>query len=761
MPASQTTIRDVPARQRSLPSIDKDVVRIPVVTDWGPMQEATVCVDLDDYIRRFGEGYLAGYYSALAVKEMFAGGTRKIVATRICHQTGASPASAAKATATAQTGATSPGHATLLSSLIGPYAMAHGMTLIGRVDSSNPADNQTATITALAAVLENGADELFALVNGQVLTVKVDRGAEQSIAFLTAEFADIGAATAEEVAAVVNAKITGAQATVTSAGKRVTITSDRKGTGSYIEVTGGAANGVLSFSTSETSTTASNVSNANSVPVAELKTILEAAWTHGSGVTVSSVGGAVQIVSDTTGASSSIICVSTSTGDTACGLDNSTHTGATGVAADTLRIDAKYYGVKGDTISYLVFSASSGDASRFDLVIYAGGVYKETFDNVTMDTADDRYVQDIVNTIPGYSDWVAAIDLSAVGTPTQRRPADTGTRAVPAPVTLSGGNNGLTSIDENDFVGNSIYGTGLYAFDLLPQDGDLLVCPDCTTVAFQKSATARCEFDWMGKCIFVPDFAASLSYTDAAVHAVQVDASEARTGFVWPWPLVANPDKAVYGPAETMAMPFSALYVGRMARNTQAYEKDVWTQPGNQIYGLLSNAVGLASKESLRKGVRDYLAGFQINSLVQGKTQAGSFGVWVDDVQSGKVGGNWESVGEIRGVAHVRKVIELYMETRRTQGNSEDSRWEDKYTIEAYLLGWCMLGVYATKDASQAFYVNTDPLGQGINNPIEQAAKRYHLLVAQATAAPARFVDLQFTRDTRAVESFIRQKMAS
>jgi len=227
-------------------------------------------------------------------------------------------------------GAASAVKAAVLGGVAGPWALEHGGTLVGSVDR---AGNQTATIAAIAATLQNGADETFALANEQTLTVKIDRGAVQTITFLTGEFVDIGAATAEEVAAVIAAKILGAQVSVTAVGARVTITSDTKGTDSYIEVTGGTANVALQFPIVETATTASNVADVNEVTAGELETILEAAWTNSSGVAVTSVGGALRIESNLAGASSYIQVIAASTLDDELGLDNVEHQGSDGTGA--------------------------------------------------------------------------------------------------------------------------------------------------------------------------------------------------------------------------------------------------------------------------------------------------------------------------------------------------------------------------------------------------------------------------------------------
>lgn len=93
-----------------------------------------------------------------------------------------------------------------------------------------------------AASVLSGNAEPFDLTDGDTITIKVDDGSGQTATFNTGDFADINAATAAEVAAVLNTDITGinASAVTTDGGKiHVEIKSDTTGASSSIEITGG------------------------------------------------------------------------------------------------------------------------------------------------------------------------------------------------------------------------------------------------------------------------------------------------------------------------------------------------------------------------------------------------------------------------------------------------------------------------------------------------------------------------------------------
>ena len=118
-------------------------------------------------------------------------------------------------------------------------------------------DIQSMFLDKRPVTVTSGNTELFALSNGQTLTVKVDgQTTPQTVTFSTGDFIDIGNALASEVAAVLTTQLASPAATGGSPGGAVTITSD---TGGTIEVTGGTSNAVLGFPTSFTPAGTSNI----------------------------------------------------------------------------------------------------------------------------------------------------------------------------------------------------------------------------------------------------------------------------------------------------------------------------------------------------------------------------------------------------------------------------------------------------------------------------------------------------------------------
>ena len=107
------------------------------------------------------------------------------------------------------------------------------------------------------------------------------------------------------------------------------------------------------------------------------------------------------------------------------------------------------------------------------------------------------------------------------------------------------------------------------------------------------------------------------------------------------------------------------------------------------------------------------------------------------------------------------KTFEAFLETERTQTMSEDWRRMIGTAFSAKLEQWTSAGVFASKKASEAFYVNTDPKGENLNNPLIQKDEKFRAVVAIAVGEAGRFMEITFTKDDRAVESFIQQQMAA
>ena len=734
--ASKTVIQEEEPRIRSVPALLTAVCAMVGVTERGPFAPTRV-TSFEEYVRLYG-GFTTDSEVALSAQGFFENGGQFLTVKRIVHLTDitdeATKTSAA-ATLNLNTAAASPSAGTVLATNSAPFDLEPGDTLVIDVDAGGSA---TATFDATAETLTSANTETYALSNGQTLTIEIDGGSAQTVTFLTGEFVSIGAATAAEVAAVINAKLSGASAG-TSAGA-VTITSDTRGTSSSVDVTGGTASAAFAFPASSGGT--GDVADIDAVTFAEIKSVVEA---DVAGMTVTDEGGGQpRFSSNTTGASSSIHIVATSTADDELGLDNAVHSGSSGAAVATITVDGKTDGTYANTISVEVASATSGDADRFNLVVIDDGVIKEVFPNLSMTTTDDNYVEKIVNGDPGVgSDLIAVTDLSA-GTPPANLPA-TGTFGP-----LTGGDDGLTSLADTDFTGSAAGNTGLRALDLV-DDITILTVPGQATSAIQNAMITYAETTRSKSMIAVLDpptgSTASSMITYVETTANLIGSSE-HAAIYWPRVQVQNPSTAVYGDVDRIVAAPSGLIAGVYARTDAAQDGGIYRPPAGVDRGQLRGVLGFeggVSSEALDEAKRDLVYPKRINPL----TSETGVPPYIDGTRTLKGDGNFPTIAERRGVIFIEQSIKKALNFARHSNNNAELRASVTRTVTTFLLTQMNVGAFRTRDPATAFEVD---FGEGLNPPSSVLAGKLVGRIGLATNKPVDFVILKFAQDVRALE---------
>lgn len=738
--ASKIIVVEEEPRIRSLPALPTAVLGIVGITERGPMGTAKLVTSFDEFIRYFG-GDFANSYTVHAVRGFFQNGGQFLYVVRTCHYSNPDvPGSktSAASTLTLKTPATGPTSGYHTGSVVGPWDLDESLSawdLKLVIDGVGPT---TASFTATAAERENGVDETFALNDGDVLTVKIDGEAtEQTITFLAGEFVNIALATAQEVVDVLNAKLMRAHATVTGGGKRVTITSDRKGTTSGVNVTGGTANVALQFTTGNVAG-GGNVQNIEAVSLLEVKTIVEAAV---AGCTVSNDTGRCRITSNTTGLSSSVQVHATSISDGAFGFDNAVHSGSTGAALDTLRLDGKYDGSYGDRLKHRITDATSGTASEFNLIVEDGGVAVETWPNLTMDDTLDNFIEKVLNNEDTGSRLVTATDLDAVA-PLSGRPAN----GLYGPMT--GGDDGLTGLNDNDFIGSAVGKTGIRALDTAPEV-TLLNIPDRPTPAVHQAMYQYSELvrDRAIYCLWDPPSGSSATgiITYFEVTAALLNATE-MGDMSWPWVKILNPNRAVYGDTDTLTVPPTGHVAGMIARSDAARPGGIYIPPAGIEVGQLYGVVGVETEEAFDESKRDLVYPKRINTI---NSFPGSGGYFKDGCRTAKGNGNFPTVAERRGVSYIEQTIKKGLQWARFKNNDAKLRASVYRTIYGFLLQQMRLGAFRSMKPKEAFFVD---VGEGLNPPSEQFAGKLNVRVGLATQKPAEFIILSFSQDTRALE---------
>jgi phage tail sheath protein FI len=153
---------------------------------------------------------------------------------------------------------------------------------------------------------------------------------------------------------------------------------------------------------------------------------------------------------------------------------------------DVLKVDALSDGTWGNLVGIQI----TKNASDFTLAIFDNGTKVEEFIKLTMDT-----VETAVN---GVSQYVTVEAL-------QTTLPDT----VSVTTVLAGGDDGLTSLADTDYIGDSAKRTGLYAFDSV--DVQIVAVPGITSVAVHNALTGYCAN--RGDCFGVLDSPVALDPT--------------------------------------------------------------------------------------------------------------------------------------------------------------------------------------------------------------------------------------------------------
>jgi hypothetical protein len=678
---------------------------------------------------RFG-GFTPNSDLTLAAMGFFENGGSQLWVVRTVHHTDVSDP--ATATAVRSFGfLTTPGAPTpamVVSAAAEPFILDDGDRIVLSVDGGADED---ATFNGSAAQIPAGGAGPFALVDGQTLTLRFDGGAEQTVTLAAADFADIGAATADELAAVINAQIADGRATVEAG--ILTLSSDTEGSSSQVEVTGGTANPTLGFAAGVTSG-AGNVADLSAVTASEVKTVVEAAIP--SVEVTAGVGGILELRTLGTGAAVSLQVQAATA--VVFGFDNDLHSGSDSGAADAVRVEGKDPGAYADQIQTEVRTATSGEATAFDLAVIEDGVYRETFPNLSMDPSHARYIESIVNDERTGSNLIRVIDQLLAGHP------------VPDVQTLqlAGGNDGLTGLDDSDFVGSEAGKTGLNAFDQV-QDLTLLLVPGRATSAVHNAMVSYCEVDRDGTVFAIMDPPANQGATDIVDYVQTTAALIELTEFAaiyWPRVLVLNPAKSVFGPADKIPVPPSGIIAGVYSRTDSDRPGGVYDPPAGIDKGRMFGVLGFETDEVLEEAKRDLVYPKRINPLTTGP----GLPRFIDGSRTLKGSSNFPYVAERRGVIFIERSLKQGLQFARHKNNTEGLRAQVRRTITAFLITQMNNGAFRSREPAKAFFVD---VSETLNTPTVVFAGKLIARVGLATNKPAEFIVLRISQDTRALEA--------
>jgi len=726
--SSKVVVVEEEPRVRGIPSAPTSIAAAIGIAQRGPLDVPVLCSSFEEFRARYG-GFTPDADLPLAAMGFFENGGSQLWCVRTAHHIDiADPTTVTAARAAGfLTSAGGPTPARVVGTTPGPFVLDDGDKLVVSIGGGSDA---SATLNAIAASVGAGGPGPYLLADGQTLGLRIDGGAAQLLAFVAAEFAAIGAATASEVAAALNAKLVGGKAVVTGGVPR--IISDTRGTGSRVEITGGTANGALGFPTAA-AVGSGNVRAVRAVTAAELKAIVEPAIV---GVVVSEApGGFLELHTTATGATAQLqVRAGTAA---ALGLDTVAHTGAASGSANAVRVDALDPGTYGNHLEVELRSPTSGEAGVFDLAVIEDGSYRELFPNLRLAPTADRYIERIVNAPRGGSSLIRVTDQLLPGGPSL------GLQTAP----LAGGSDGLMKLADNDFIGSATGRTGLHALDRIPEIALLLV-PGRATPAVQNAMLQYCEVHRGGTMFAVLDPPAGMAATEIVTYVESTAALLGLSEFgamYWPRVKVLNPDRSVFGAAETIIAPPSGIIAGVCARTDAARPGGVYDPPAGIEAGRMFGVLGFETDEVLEERKRDLVYPKRINPLTTGP----GLPRYIDGSRTLKGDGNFPYVAERRGVLFIERSLKLGLEFARHKNNTEALRATVRRTINTFLLTQMNNGAFRSREPSKAFFID---VSEQLNSPAVVFAGKLLARIGLATNKPAEFVVLSISQDTRAFE---------
>lgn len=726
--SSKVLISEEEPRVRTLPAVPTSVAGALGVAERGPLGHPLLCTSFDEYQAQFG-GFTPDSDLALAAMGFFENGGSQLWVVRTAHYTDV--ANPATVTATRAVGVVSaaggPTPAMLVAAASAPFRLRDGDLL--RLSVSGGEDTDAVFHGAAASFAASGPGP-YALQDGMSLRVRVDDGPEQSITFSANDFTDLGAASAAEVAAVLNAQLAGGRATQQA--QIVHLASDTEGTASRLQVVGGTANAVLAFPAAAVIGTG-NVSNLQEVSAAEVARIVEAAI---AGLRVERVGGSIAVQTLALGPGATLQARAATAA--AFGLDLELHVGNAVGPAAALRFEGQDPGAYGNRLAVELRAASNGAPESFDLLVLDDGVYRETFVNVRMVPGDPRHVEALVNHPRTGSRTLRVTDLRLPNAPTPR----------PQTVPLSGGSDGLAGLVDPDFIGSEAGKTGLYALDQI-QDLSLLLVPGRATPAVHNAMLRYCEVHRGGSVFALLDPPADQRATEMVTYVTSTAGLEELSEYgaiYWPRLRVLNPSKSVFGSSEQLVVPPSGVIAGVYARTDASRPGGVYEPPAGVETGRMFGVLGFELAEVLEERKRDLVYPHRINPLTTGP----GLPRFIDGTRTLKASGNFPYVAERRGVIFIEQSIKRGLEVARHRNNDEALRALVRRSVSAFLLTQMNQGAFRSRDATKAFFVD---VSESLNPPSVVFAGRLIARIGLATNKSAEFIVLFFSQDTRALDA--------
>ncbi|MBU3967795.1 MAG: phage tail sheath subtilisin-like domain-containing protein [Euryarchaeota archaeon] len=388
--------------------------------------------------------------------------------------------------------------------------------------------------------------------------------------------------------------------------------------------------------------------------------------------------------------------------------------------AASIKAMAVWEGTWGDKISVEAKDATDTTLTNgFKLVVKYGGVEKESFDNLTMDT-----IEDAIDNISAY----IKVDKQGLN-PNPPKKA--------TPLTLASGNDGLSDISETDFEGDGKALNGLHAFDVV-DDINIVLMPDMSgnRDAIIKGMT-YCQN--RKDCFFIADPPKSLDPTaiksfKEGTGTYKGNAFNSSYGALYyPWVIVSDP----LNPKKKKYVPPSGAIAGSYAHTDSV--RGVHKAPAGISDGYLDSVSDI--ERIITKSEHDGLNPVGINVIRSFPTS----GIVIWGARTLSADPEWKYINIRRLFLFLEESIDKGTQWLVFEPNSPALWGSVIRNITAFLLRVWRDGALFGSTPEEAFYVKVD----AENNPPEvRDAGQLIIEVGVAPVKPAEFVIIRIQQKT-------------
>lgn len=419
--------------------------------------------------------------------------------------------------------------------------------------------------------------------------------------------------------------------------------------------------------------------------------------------------------------------------------------------AVTATVDGKTDGVYGNNLSIKITDATDGEADHWNLSVLDDGVIVEVFPNLSFTSSDENFSESVINDPATGSHLISYTETGAATRPVN------GTFGP-----MTGGDDGLGGIVDNDYIGSDVGDTGLYALDVVT-NVTLLIVPGVATSGVHNAMITYVESHRDGRMFAVLDPPAGDTASEIVTYvettAALLNLSEFAVIY-WPRIKILNPDRGVYGNVDQITVPPSGFVCGVYARTDTATPGGIYQPPAGVERGVLYGVVGFEDDPSgnpehevVDERKRDIVFPKRINPITafEGTPRH------IDGSRTLKGDGNFPYVAERRGVIFIENSLRVGLLFAKHSNNTPGLRARVRRTITSFLIDQMNNDAFRSRNPATAFFVD---VSGGLNPTVDQFSGKLTARVGLATNKPAEFIILLIAQDTRALEEEIEAAAA-